>query len=134
MRYARICTSEVDFVNKLHRLPLHRKQQGFKYTLSSNPLQILQEPWGHHRFKYQTTLLEYRNKIDRNKNGTSLYQKIFFSLYMYMTFNFNYVLNCGHSSDTLNSNFSSFSTCYRSNQSELLQTGLYNYSCKISYM
>ena len=96
--------------------------------------QILQEPWGHHRFKYQTTLLEYRNKIDRNKNGTSLYQKIFFSLYMYMTFNFNYVLNCGHSSDTLNSNFSSFSTCYRSNQSELLQTGLYNYSCKISYM
>ena len=38
VRYARICISKVDFVNKLHRLSLHRKQQGFKYTLSSNPL------------------------------------------------------------------------------------------------
>ena len=38
VRYARICTSKVDFVNKLHRLSLHRKQQGFKCTLSSNPL------------------------------------------------------------------------------------------------
>ena len=38
VRYARICTSKVDFINRLHRLSLHLRQQGFETNRLHNSL------------------------------------------------------------------------------------------------
>ena len=45
VRYARICTSKVDFINRLRRLSLRLRQQGFE----TNLLQILQSLWSYRR-------------------------------------------------------------------------------------
>ena len=42
VRYARICTSKVDFINRLRGLSLRLRQQGFETILVSGPMYVIQ--------------------------------------------------------------------------------------------
>ena len=65
VRYARLCTSKLDFIDRLHRLSSHLLHQGFKSTLLRKSLTKFLKRHGAIVEKYGATLQEMRLAIQR---------------------------------------------------------------------
>ena len=63
VRYARICTSKVDFINSLRRLSLRLRQQGFETNRLQNSFNKIVNPRGLIVEKYGAALREMRLAI-----------------------------------------------------------------------
>ena len=63
VRYARICTSKVDFINSLRRLSLRLRQQGFETSRLQNSFNKFVNPHGLIVEKYGAALREMRLAI-----------------------------------------------------------------------
>ena len=63
VRYARICTSKVDFINSLRRLSLRLRQQGFETGRLQNSFNKFVNPHGLIVEKYGAALREMRLAI-----------------------------------------------------------------------
>ena len=67
VRYARICTSKVDFIHRLHQLSSRLQRQGFKYALLLKSLTRFFNCHGATIGKYGTTLRELKTAITELK-------------------------------------------------------------------
>ena len=86
VRYARICTSKVDFMNRLHGLSLRLRQQGFETNLLQKSFNKFFNRHGLIVVKYGATLREMRLAIQAWIAPSYLYityllLRLFFQLY-----------------------------------------------------
>ena len=63
VRYARICTSNVDLIHKLHQISSCLQRQGFKYALLLKSLSRFLNRHGAIIGKYGTTLRELKTAV-----------------------------------------------------------------------
>ena len=87
VRYARICTSKVDFMNRLRGLSLRLRQQGFVTNLLQKSLHKFFTRHGLIVMKYGATLREMRLAIQARVAPsypciTCLLLRLFFQLYV----------------------------------------------------
>ena len=89
VRYARICPSKVDFINRLRGLSLRRRQQGFETNLLQKSVNKFLNSHGLIVEKYGAALREMRLAI----HGLELHHRILTLLIYYLFSVFTHVRN-----------------------------------------